>query len=232
MKNTLRRFTAWILTLIMVASSSPMGASAAVFTYGESNRIIDTSEAVQIVDQLFLPSISTTNGDGSVTVSSIEDDVLPKNLLKVSFEKVPSAAVYAKRGATAISSSRELARYDISVQYDENGQKWEPKEGQLLDVTVDLNDPLPINDGEVLSLIHYADGSASGESIPATFITRKNEKTGTREVTKFGFSTDGFSVYAINWHRQNRRLQKSGKQRTDTSTKGNRRKPDFGGIAY
>ena len=192
MKYSIRKITAWLLSLMMLFASMPIDAMASVIAVGPSatGTIIDISDYVQVKNDLVKP-ISGGSSTGTITVSSL--DPMIGDLVPV----ISGGATPSLRKAVAVGSTREIARFNISVVDNETGEKWQPEPGQIVDVTVSLKDYLPINEGEALSLIHYADGESSGGSVPATFITQENKETGNKEITKFTFSTDGFSVYVV-----------------------------------
>ena len=130
-----------VLFLIMVLSLSPLDAVAEIFTTYEANIVIDTSDPVQISEAVVTSKVTSLDGV-SVVVSSI-DDILPaKGWVDFSPEapkaeeqkseaKEPEEKASAKKGepmrsgtpaksAQAVSTSREIGRYDITV-YDSNG---------------------------------------------------------------------------------------------------------------
>ena len=202
MKNSFRKIMAWLLTLMMFISNVPVGALASVDPVGQSVNgvIIDVSDYVQVKDDLPIKPVSGSGTGGSIVVSSL--DPITEGVHPV----INGGATHMRKSAAVVSGSREIARFDISM-VDEKGNKWQPADGQTLDVTVDLNEYLPINEGEKLSLIHYADGESFGEAVPATFITQDNKETGKKEITKFTFSTDGFSVYVVQGETVDNRLK-------------------------
>ena len=220
MKNSPRRFTALLLALIMVLSVAPLDAFASIFTTYEANIVIDTSSPIQISDTLVVSEVKSKDGFSVVVSSIDEilpvggyvdfANEAPKAEVQEDTEEEPEAEDNGTKRSNAKKSDakdqkkqdkdkknsgkskkhkKEIGRYDITVKY-KNGKKWQPEDGETVDVRVRLSTPLDLNSVNKLTLVHDPDGKA--EIVPATFY-----KNSQNQLTGFTFEADGFSVYAV-----------------------------------
>ncbi|SNT94345.1 Listeria/Bacterioides repeat-containing protein, partial [Aristaeella hokkaidonensis] len=189
MKYSVKKFTALLLALIMVLSLAPLDAIASVFTTYEAKIVIDTSESVQISDTIATSRIESAN----VVVTSL-DAILPVEG-RVEFEEKPvekpKLMMKATRGvAASVPTTRTVGRFDITIIDDATKAEWQPKAGESVDVRVRLSNPIDLNPGETLKLLHETDGDP--QFVPATFYKNTEE-----QLTGFAFEATGFSVYAV-----------------------------------
>ena len=201
MKNSVRKITAWALTLIMVLSSSPVGSLASVFTTTTTgSTVVDYSESVQLEEEFYTAKVETRKGesDGYVAVTSFAEN--PSLEVGGWVEFTEKGAVRGAKAITAESGRRTIGRYDITVK-NADGSKWEPEvgSGETVDVQVWLNEPKDLNEGEVLTLLH---GGSNGSVVPADFY--RNEEG---QLTGFSFTADGFSIYVVEGELPNYRLK-------------------------
>ena len=109
MKNTVKKFAAWLLTFMMLFSSMPTGSLAAVTTVRQPNEIIDVSDAVQVVGDLVTTRV--TSRDGFSVVVSSPEKTLPKGG-EVQFRTLRAVKAVSP---VAPTGRRELGSYDISI---------------------------------------------------------------------------------------------------------------------
>ena len=198
MRNPARRFTAWLLALIMVLSLAPMDALAGVFTtYQADVVVVDVSTSIQIGEELV--ASRTSSGDGVVVVTS-PDKILPAGEKNVVFRDLSLT-----KGSYAVpegTNQRVIGKYDITVYQDDGKTEWQPRPGDIVDVVVTLPEPVQLVYGETLTLVHNP-GGENAQNVQATFYTNENN-----ELKGFAFGADGFSVYAIvaEEHPENARL--------------------------
>ncbi|QTE73317.1 InlB B-repeat-containing protein [Clostridiales bacterium FE2010] len=189
MNYSVRKFTALLLALIMVLSVAPLDAVASVFSTYEANVVVDTSNSAHLTENFFTQSAKTPDGNtaGSVLVGTLREDSL-LNGSTVEFSEVAEKPSLRKAVATT-SGKRVIAKYNITVK-NPDGSVWQPdqKSGETVDVRVTLNNPVQLNPGDRLSLVHESDG----QEVPATFYKNAND-----EMTGFDFEARGFSVYAV-----------------------------------
>ena len=187
MKYSVKKFTAWVLTFMMLFSSMPAGSLAAIITVRQDNEIIDVSNSIQVYGDLVTSTI-TSSDKFSVVVTDVGEN-LPKGG-EVQFRKLNAVKSVAPAAENESGDGRhELGRFDISIK-DAAGNEWQPENGETVDVAVRLGkNSLPMTEGAKLYLIHY--GKNGEEEVPATFYTANGAVTG------FDFTADGFSVYAL-----------------------------------
>ncbi|SMC74225.1 InlB B-repeat-containing protein, partial [Aristaeella lactis] len=183
MKYSVKKLTAWILTLMMLISSMPVDALASIGTIRQENEIIDISDAVQVYGDLVTNKVTSRDGF-SVKVESHKKD-LPVNG-EVKFRTLRMAKAVTP---VADGGRRELGSYDIEIWNNDLNEEWQPEAGETVDVTVSLPAPLDVNKGEKLYLIHDPEGR--NEDVHATFYVKNDQVTG------FSFKATGFSVYAV-----------------------------------
>lgn len=98
-----------------------------------------------------------------------------------------------KRSGKNAASPNILASYDISIRH--GGKKWQPDAGDLVRVTVDLDEPVSVTATSSLGVVHLSDDGTVEELDPSRYgFTYNADKTA---VTAFWFSATGFSVYSI-----------------------------------
>ena len=101
------------------------------------------------------------------------------------------------RGAAAqqraSATPNVLAMYDISIS--DGGKKWQPAASEPVQVTIDLAEPVPVQNAASLGVVHLADdGTVEELEASRRGFTFNADKTA---VTAFWFDASGFSVYAI-----------------------------------
>ena len=62
MKYSVKKLTAWILTLMMLISSMPVDALASIATIRQENEIVDISDAVQVYGDLVTNKVTSRDG--------------------------------------------------------------------------------------------------------------------------------------------------------------------------
>ena len=136
MKYSVKKLTAWILTLMMLLSSMPVDALASIGTIRQENEIIDISDAVQVYGDLVTNKVTSRDGF-SVIVQSQEKN-MPVNG-EVKFRTLRTAKAVTP---VAPGGRRELGSYDIKIWNDDLNEEWQPETGETVDVTVSLPAPL------------------------------------------------------------------------------------------
>ena len=76
MKYSVKKFTAWVLTFMMLFSTMPIDSLAAIITVRQTNEIIDISDSVQIAEDLVTSRV--TSKDGYTVVVTSMDEILPE----------------------------------------------------------------------------------------------------------------------------------------------------------
>ena len=159
----------------------------------------ETAEDEETPDQVLTAKLKDEGVRVTATVPS--DAGIPENVELAVSEITEGLSAYGMSYDEYVASTEDalgmaegsagyIRLLDIKiVDKDDPSIQYQPQEGTTIDVKVVLDDSTDSHEGD-LNVVHFAEGSESGDVV-------ENTTTAKKDAQVVRFETDGFSVYAI-----------------------------------